>query len=170
MAIIDSNQTVSANRSGFEKGIQRSANTMILDNLQQYMYQKPIASAVRECVSNAVDSIKEKKMAIAILSGEAAVSDYYISKDSVADRISSKDDDIYEDSEFNPDYYDLKWLDTNNTVSLTYKTNEQTKRDEFIITDPGVGLGGLRLEGFFNLGYSSKRLNTNELGGFGLTK
>ena len=31
-----------------------------------------------------------------------------------------------------------------------------------------MGLGGTRLEGFFNLGYSTKRLNSNELGGFGL--
>jgi hypothetical protein len=167
MAIIDSNQTVSSNISGFDKKIHRSATTMMLDNMQSHMYQKPIESAVRECVSNAIDSVKEKNLAKQILKGEAKVEDHYISRDSVKDKVVSEDSDIYEDSEFNKDYYDLKWLNVSDTVTLTYTTNEQNKRDQFTITDPGVGLGGNRLEGFFNLGYSSKRLNTNELGGFG---
>jgi len=168
MAVLDSNQTVSNNTSGFDKGIHASARTMMLDNLQALMYQKPIQSAVRECVSNAVDAVKEKITAKKIKSGEAKVSDFYLTREDVKDKISKDEDDIYQDSEFNPDYYDLQWLSDTDTVKLEYYTSEQTKRDIFKIIDPGVGLGGKRLEGFFSLGYSSKRLNTNELGGFGL--
>lgn len=169
MAVIDSNQTVSKNVNGFDKGIHASARTMMLDNLQGTMYKKPIESAVRECVSNAVDAVKEKLTAIKIKSGLAKASDFYLTREDVKDKIANAEDDIYQDSEFNPDYYDLKWLDAHdNTVKLKYVTNDQTKRDQFIISDPGVGLGGKRLEGFFSLGYSSKRLNSGELGGFGL--
>lgn len=168
MAVLDSNQTVSNNTSGFDKGIHASARTMMLDNLQASMYQKPIQSAVRECVSNAVDAVKEKNTARKILTGEAKVSDYYLTREDVKDKIAKDEDDIYQDSEFDPNYYDLNWLSDDDTVKLEYINNDQTKRDQFIITDPGVGLGGKRLEGFFSLGFSSKRLNSGELGGFGL--
>ena len=135
----------------------------MLDNLQTFMYQKPIQSCVRESVSNALDAIKEKRMAIAILTGEAKVSDYYVEKE-----VDAKQADIYRDSKFNKEYYDLKWLDQKDQVTLHYHNTDVSQRDTFTITDTGVGLGGRRLEGFFNLGYSSKRLNTKELGGFGL--
>jgi hypothetical protein len=163
VAVIQDNQTISSNVSGFKKKIDESAATMMLDNLQTFMYQKPIQSCVRECASNALDAVKEKRMAIAILSGEAKISDYYVEKETIAGQ-----SDIYRDSKFNPEYYDLKWLNLEDKVTLDYFNNEQNKRDVFTITDTGVGLGGRRLEGFFNLGYSSKRLNSKELGGFGL--
>lgn len=168
MAVLDSNQTVSNNVSGFNKGIHATARTMMLDNLQGTMYQKPIDSAVRECVSNAIDAVREKLTAKKIKTGEAQASDFYLSREDVKDKVASEEDDIYADSEFNPDYYDLKWLNDDDSIILTYENSELTKRDKFIIHDNGVGLGGKRLEGFFSLGYSSKRLNTGELGGFGL--
>lgn len=168
MAVIDSNQTISSNKNGYQKNIHSSARTMMLDNLQVSMYNKPIPSCVRECVSNAVDSVKEKGVAISILSGKTKVEDHYISKDSVKDKISSEDNDIYADSEFNKEYYDPKYLNPSNTITLTYLNNPSNKKDMFIIEDSGVGLGGRRLEGFFDLGYSTKRLNSTELGGFGL--
>lgn len=163
MAVIEDNQTVSSNVSGFKKRIDESAATMMLDNLQTFMYQKPIQSCVRESVSNAIDSVKEKRMAIDILEGRAKVEDYYVEKEIDAAQV-----DIYRDSKFNKDYYQLKWLDVDDKVTINYHNGEQNKRDVFTITDTGVGLGGSRLEGYFNLGYSSKRLNSNELGGFGL--
>lgn len=168
MAVLDSNQTVSNNVSGFDKGIHASARTMMLDNLQGTMYQRPIDSAVRECVSNAIDAVKEKITAIKIKSGKAKVSDFYLTREDVKDKIANDEDDIYQDSEFAPDYYDLKYLSDDNAVRLQYINRSQTEKDQFMIHDPGVGLGGKRLEGFFSLGYSSKRLNANELGGFGL--
>lgn len=168
MAVLDSNQTISNNVSGFDKGIHASARTMMLDNLQGTMYQRPIDSAVRESVCNGVDSVREKQTAINILTGKAKVEDHYLSKADVKDKIANVDDDIYQDSEFNPAYYDLKWLDPVNRIDIRYITNEQTKRDQFVISDTGVGLGGSRLEGFFSLGYSSKRLTSGEMGGFGL--
>ena len=168
MAVIESNQTNSNNVSGFDKGIHASARTMMLDNLQGTMYQRPIDSAVRECVSNAVDAVREKNTAKQIITGAANVRDFYLSREDVKDKIGSNEDDIYQDSEFNADYYDLAFLDPKDTITLEYINGEQTKRDQFVITDSGVGLGGARLEGFFSLGYSSKRLNSGELGGFGL--
>jgi hypothetical protein len=163
VAVITDNQTVSSNVSGFKKRIDESAATMMLDNLQTFMYQKPIQSCVRESVSNAIDSVKEKRMAIDILEGRAKVEDYYVEKE-----IDAAQADIYQDSKFNKEYYQLKWLDVEDKVTINYHNGEQNKRDVFTITDTGVGLGGSRLEGYFNLGYSSKRLNSNELGGFGL--
>lgn len=114
---------------------------------------------VRESVSNGLDSIREKKTAINILKGLSKVEDHYVEKEG----------DIYKHSRFNKDYYDLKWLNPLDEVKLTYIINQDSLgRDLFRIEDTGVGLGGERLEGYFNLGYSSKRLNTGELGGFGI--
>jgi hypothetical protein len=41
------------------------------------------------------------------------------------------------------------------------------KEDTLEIMDYGVGLGGKRLEGFFDIGFSTKRNTTGNLGGFG---
>ena len=69
MAVLESNQTVSNNRNGFDKEIHKSARTMMLDNIQNFIYQKPIPSCVRETVSNCVDATNEKLVAIKIING-----------------------------------------------------------------------------------------------------
>jgi hypothetical protein len=157
VAIIEDNSVES--KSGFNKEIEASALTMMLDNLQVFMYQKPVQSTVRECTSNALDAIKEKNVALNILSGKNKVSDYFVERQGV----------IYEDSKFDKDYYDTEWLSKENTVTLTYINNpDALARDTFVIEDTGVGLGGVRLEKYFSLGYSSKRLSAETLGKFGL--
>jgi len=159
MAIIENKETESNNVSGFNKSIEASAMSMMLDNLQIFMYQKPIQSTVRECTSNALDSLKEKKIALEIVTGQSQVSDYFVEKEG----------DIYKDSKFDHNYYDPKWLSSDNTVYLSYmNSTDSLSRDQFVIEDTGVGLGGLRLEKYFSLGYSSKRLTSQTLGAFGL--
>lgn len=158
MAIIDNNETVSSNNSGFNKTLEASASTMIFDNLQVFMYRYPEKSTVRECVSNAVDSVKEKNIAVEILTGKAKVSDYFVEREG----------DLYKDSKFDPSYYDLKYLSDENKVTLTYLNTDALSRDIFTIEDTGVGLGKRRLEKYFALGFSSKRLNSSTLGAFGL--
>jgi hypothetical protein len=167
MAVLDSNQTVSNNRNGFDKEISKSARTMMLDNIQNFIYQKPIPSCVRETVSNCIDATNEKLVALKIINGEIDVKDVYKTLDDV--QVAKDQDNIYEDSEFKRDYYDPKWLSSSNKITIRYKTNPVAgERDMFSITDNGVGIGDARLEGIFSLGFSTKRLNTNELGGFGI--
>lgn len=152
MAVLENNQTTSNNVNGFEKQIHESSRTMMLDNLQAHMYMKPIPSCIRESVSNAVDSVKEKMAAIKILSGVAKVEDYYVSKASVKEDTADDKDDIYADSEFEKDYYDTKFLSASDKISIIYTNKNSSQRDSISIKDNGVGLGGKRLEGFFNLG------------------
>jgi hypothetical protein len=60
---------------GFAKEIEASALGMILDNLQVSQYQYPQKSTVRELVSNSLDAIKEKQIALSILQGKEKVED-----------------------------------------------------------------------------------------------
>lgn len=143
---------------GVAKGIQASAMKMILDNLQKYQYQFPIKSTVRELVSNSVDAVAERDVAKKLLSGEGKVEDYYV-------EIEGEE---YEDSKFDPSYYDLKWLSDVSSVQITYIVGKSTERDKVIIADEGVGLGSYRLEKYFSLGYSTKRLSKILLGKFGI--
>lgn len=167
MAVLESNQTVSNNRNGFDKEISKSARTMMLDNIQNFIYQKPIPSCVRETVSNCIDATNEKLVALKILSGELDVKSVYKTLDDV--EVSKDGDNIYQDSEFKADYYDPEWLSESNKIEIKYTCNTVIgEKDTFSITDNGVGIGGARLEGIFSLGFSTKRLNANELGGFGI--
>ena len=145
---------------GVEKKIDAGAEKLVYDILQQTQYSTPIQSTVRELTTNAWDSQREKEVAIEILTGKAKVEDYYIERHG----------DQYEDSNFDPTYYDLKHLDTeNNTVELTYIQQEGTGFcDTFIVQDFGVGLGDKRLEGVLSLGYSTKRNTSEGFGAFGL--
>lgn len=143
---------------GFDKQIEASALGSILDNLQMYQYNFPQKSTIREVVSNGLDSIKEKLVAIAILTGKEKVEDHYI----------IRDDPMFKDSNFNPEYYDLKWLSPNKTVTVEYFDGGNLDKDRVVITDYGVGLGGKRLEGYFRLGYSTKRNSKYPLGKFGI--
>ena len=98
-----------------------------------------------ELASNAVDSQKEKEIAIEILSGKAKPEDYYI----------ERKEDKYKASNWNPDYFDLDHLDKeNNHVLIKYVEGKGSGYcDKLIIRDHGVGLGMPRLEGYFSVGY-----------------
>lgn len=143
---------------GMQKGIEASAINMMLDNLQKSQYQFPIKSTVRELVSNGIDSIAEREMAKEILSGNKQVSDYFVEKEG----------EEYQDSKFDPTYYDLNWLSDDNTIGLTYIVGSDLERDKVVITDNGVGLGSYRIQKYFSLGYSTKRLSKLPLGKFGI--
>ncbi len=145
-------------QGGVKKQIDASAMDMIMKNLQAYQYQRPIPSTVRELVSNGIDSIEEKKMAIAILTGKNKIADYFVDKEGIE----------FEDSKFDPTYYDLKWLSDSDQVFMNYIVNGPLEKDQVIITDNGVGLGSYRLEKYFSLGYSTKRLSKLPLGKFGI--
>jgi len=145
---------------GVEKRIDAGAEKLVYDILQQTQYSTPIQSSVRELTTNAWDSQREKEVAIEVLTGKAKSEDYYIERHG----------EQYEDSNFDASYYDLKYLDTeNNTVELTYIQEEGAGFcDTFVVQDFGVGLGGKRLEGILNLGYSTKRNTSEGFGAFGL--
>ena len=149
---------------GFDKEIEQSAMGMILDNLQQYQYQYPQKSTVRELVSNALDAIRERHIALSILSGQAKVEDHFITRQEA----------LYKDSNFDPSYYDTKWLTNHsplidpNKVYVTYVDGGDREKDKLLIEDHGVGMGGKRLEGYFKLGFSTKRNTKSALGKFGI--
>lgn len=140
------------------KGLDAGAINMILDNLQRSQYQFPIASTTRELACNGLDSVREKIMAKAILTGTAKVEDYFVEKEG----------ELYKDSHWNPEYYDLKWLSNNDTVEIRYIVGASLGKDRIEFRDNGVGLGGKRLIGYFSLGFSTKRLNKLPLGKFGI--
>lgn len=144
---------------GFSKDIDAGAVDLMFDVLQKHQYQWPIKSTIREVVSNSLDSIREKNVAKSILTGMSKVEDHYINKEGA----------IYKDSQFNPEYYQLEFLsDDKNDVEITYRDGGDMGKDTVVIQDYGVALGGTRLQGYFNLGYSTKRLNKFALGKFGL--
>lgn len=144
--------------AGHAKSINAGAMAMVLDTLQRYQYNYPIPSTIREIVSNGLDSIKEKGMARAILSGKAKVEDYFIEREG----------DEYSDSHFDPDYYNLDCLGTDDIVHIHYVSGGSTESDYIVISDQGVGLGANRLAGYFELGYSTKRLSKLPLGKWGI--
>jgi hypothetical protein len=154
---IHNQQEVSAG-GGVKKGIEASSMKMILDNLQKYQYQFPVASTVRELISNAVDSVAEREVARKILSGEGKIEDFYVEREG----------EEFQDSKFDASYYDLQWLSDKTSVNITYIVGTASERDKVIIVDEGVGLGGHRLEKYFSLGYSTKRLSKVLLGKFGI--
>ena len=143
---------------GFSKEINLAATSLMFDILQQHQYAFPLKSTVREIASNGIDSLAEKNMAKAILTGAAKVEDFYVERDG----------EIYSDSKFNPSYYNLPSLSAVDEVDIIYKDTGETGKDSIIIRDHGVGLGGKRLENYFNLGFSSKRLMSSALGKFGI--
>lgn len=160
MAVLERDNVVLSDQ-GFEKEIDAGAKELIIDNVQANQYQYPIKSTVRELCSNSLDAINEKIQAINILTGKSKVTDYYIIRES--------DNPLYKDSNFDPTYYDLDFLDTeDNMVHITYIEGKGDNKDMLEILDKGVGLGGKRLEGYFRLGFSTKRNSHNPLGKFGI--
>jgi hypothetical protein len=145
---------------GIAKRINKGAERMVFDILQSTQYSMPIQSTIRELVTNACDSQREKEVALEILSGKKKVEDYYIERHG----------DQYEDSNFDASYYQLSSLQHNiNHIDLVYKQNEGLGYcDTFSVTDYGVGIGSKRLEGILELGYSTKRNTSENFGAFGL--
>lgn len=145
---------------GLAKKINKGAEKLVFDILQATQYSTPISSSIRELVTNACDSQREKEIAIEIISGKKSVTDYYITRHG----------DQYEDSNFKSDYYSLDYLDTvNNHIDIVYKKNKGVGYcDTLSIKDYGVGIGGSRLEGVLELGFSTKRNTSQNFGAFGL--
>jgi len=159
MAIQDIETKEIKGTKGNKRGINTAATGMIMDIVQAQQYTKPIDSTVRELTANAVDSQIEKEKAIQILSGDSKPEDYFINREG----------DLYEDSKWNPGYYNLDNFSKINKVEIVYKEGEGTGRcDLFTVTDHGVGIGQSRLEGVLQLGYSTKRCRTDSLGAYGL--
>ena len=100
MSIKTIGKTVQSSSAGLQKRINKSAEKLVFDVLQSSQYSTPIASTVRELVTNACDSQREKEIALEILSGKKKVEDYYI----------TRHDDEYKDSNFDRTYYDSEYL------------------------------------------------------------
>ena len=160
MSIKTIDQATVSNTGGVAKKINAGAEKMVFDILQSTQYSTPIPSTVRELVTNACDSQREKEMAIEILKGSKSPEDYYITREGEA----------YTDSNYDATYNKLEYLDTsNNHVHITYKRNEGIGFcDTFSVIDYGVGIGERRLEGILELGYSTKRNTSENFGAFGL--
>jgi hypothetical protein len=160
MSIKTIGTAVQSNSAGVQKRINKSAEKLVFDVLQSTQYSTPIPSTVRELVTNACDSQREKEIALEILSGKKKVEDYYI----------TRNDEQYVDSNFTPDYYDPQYLSAdNNQVIVRYKQNDGTGYcDVFSVIDYGVGIGASRLEGYLELGFSTKRNTAENFGAFGL--
>lgn len=144
--------------AGHIKEIDDSAIELIMSNLQRSQYQFPIKSTVREITANGVDSVEEKRVAKLILTGKARTEDFFVEREG----------EVFRDSKFDPSYYDLKWLSDDDKVRITYQVGDSMKKDQVIFTDNGVGLGGRRLQKYFSLGFSTKRLSKLPLGKFGI--
>ena len=145
--------------AGLEKKIDNGSLKMVFNVLQNTMYSYPIESTVRETVSNAIDAVKEKEIALSIITGKNKVEDHYINREG----------EEYESSKFDPTYYDPNWLSTDNKVNLIYQEKDGVGYcDSFIVIDHGVGLSPERLTKMVSLGYSSKRNTLSTIGGFGL--
>jgi hypothetical protein len=161
MSIKTVGQATQSNTRGLEKKISKGAEHLIFDVLQATQYSTPIPSTIRELVTNACDSQREKEIAVEILTGKAQVEDYFITRQG----------EEYEASNFNREYYDLNYLDMeNNHIKVRYIEDDSGSGycDTVEITDFGVGIGGRRLEGMLELGYSTKRNTAENFGAFGL--
>jgi len=145
---------------GVAKKINKGAEKMVFDILQSTQYSTPIPSTVRELTTNACDAQREKEIAVEILTGKSQQADYYITRNG----------EQYEDSNFDSDYYNLDHLNTEQTqVYISYEKHPGVGYcDKFIVLDHGVGIGGRRLEGILELGYSTKRNTSENFGAFGL--
>jgi len=154
MAVIEDKYLESS--GGIRKNIDKDSMPLALDILQRGLYAFPIQSTIRELASNSYDAIKERDVALAIIKGETSIEDHFD---------VSKQDGIYHSSGWDPDYFDAKWLSNDPFVHIYYE--EGTSKDVLRIVDNGVGLGGKRLAGYFQLNYSSKRANKDALGKWG---
>ena len=80
MSIKTIGQQTQSNTSGLKKIINKGAQRLVIDVLQSTQYSTPIPSTIRELVTNACDSQREKEIAIEILTGKAKMEDYFITR------------------------------------------------------------------------------------------
>lgn len=147
------------NEKGLGKRIDDGAQKLVYDILQATQYSYPIQSTVRELTTNALDSQREKEVAIEILSGKKKVEDYYITRNG----------DQYAASNFDPTYYDLSRLSTESLVTLKHRYMSGSGFcDVFEVIDRGIGISLKRLEGMISLGFSTKRNTSEGFGAYGL--
>lgn len=159
MSIKTIGNDVQSSSAGVQKRINKSAEKLVFDVLQSTQYSTPIASTVRELVTNACDSQREKEIALEILSGEKEVKDYFI----------TRNEEEYRDSNFDPSYYDRTALSNVDSITVRYTERDGTGYcDTFSVLDYGVGIGQSRLEGYLELGFSTKRNTSENFGAFGL--
>ena len=156
MALINDSPSVIS--GGFEKELDRDSQDMLIELAQAKQYEYPLRSSVREIVCNGIDAIAERNAAIDILSGTCLESDYY----------ETVEGDLYKGSRFDAAYYHPSYLCKDNNVYIEYSSGEGTEKDKLVIRDNGVGLGGLRLQKYFDIGWSSKRLSRVPIGKFGI--
>ena len=81
MSIKTIGQETRSTSLGLEKKINDGAKKLVIDILQATQYSTPIPSTIRELVTNACDSQREKEIAISILTGNSKVEDYFITRD-----------------------------------------------------------------------------------------
>ena len=158
MSITNIKKTEGLGGSVLKKTIHEGSIGIMFSVLQSSQYSKPYKSAVREIISNSLDSIKERDNALKILNGELKVSDLYLKKEG----------EEFKDSGFDKDYYDPKWLSDDPTAQIIYIENDPDTRDRIQFVDNGVGLGKDRLINSFSLGFSTKRASKSQTGSFGL--
>lgn len=142
--------------TGIQKSIDLKSIPIILNILQKGIYAYPIQSTVRELAINSYDAVVERKIAKAIL----------VDKKDPADFFDISDEEYTSDSGWNPEYYDLAHLSDDDTVYLIY--NEGETEDTIIFKDYGIGMWGERLEGYFKVSWSSKRLLRKIIGSYGI--
>lgn len=160
MAIQEVEKREAQGTAGKRRKINAAAEGMVMDIVQAQQYQYPIPSTIRELTANAVDSQSEKERALEILSGQATPDKYFIKRDGA----------LYADSKWDPSYYNPEHLNKDvNQVEIIYREGSGGGLcDTLIIRDHGVGIGGRRLEGVLEIGYSTKRNRKDALGAFGL--
>lgn len=125
---------------GIKKEIEEGSLELIFNALQSDIYSSPMKSFIRETISNGLDSIIEKNVFRKIDAGDP-VEKYFLQR---------QDNALLKDSEYNPDYYNIKHLGESDKVSVVYE--EGMPRDKITISDYGVGLGKGRLKGYFKIG------------------
>ncbi len=144
---------------GWEKEIDKASIRQTMEILQKSQYQFPTKSLIREITCNGIDSVRERDMALSILSGQTTIEDHFVEDDGRPETAASR---------FDPAYYDPKWLSDDPLVHIKYVEGKALDRDRLEIHDNGVGLGGNRLAKYFSLGWSTKRLNKKQLGKYGI--
>lgn len=141
-----------------KRELETSSTRLIINSLTVAQYNDPLGSAIREYVSNAVDAINEARIAIGILTGKLKKEDIFIERNEAE----------YKASNFDPSYYDLNWIETTGLVEIFHEMNQGTEFcDNLSIRDNGVGISPSRLEGYFKIGYSTKRNTTEQRGAYG---
>lgn len=151
-------ENTEATAVGIAKEIDEGAYDLVFQAIQEDIYSFPIKSFTRETISNALDSIKEKNIALEILENPDKLSEHYR---------DGGDHSLLKDSKFQPDYYNKDHLHISDKDYVEVEYREDSPRDIMTIKDHGVGLGGDRLRGFFKIGFSTKREMKGLIGKFG---